>query len=88
VLVVVVFELTWVIVRHIVVMAHEGAHAIFASLSGRGVKSIKLKLNGDGATTPRRGGGVSLTTGRWRCHRNQDFRRSSGPFFSGISPLE
>ena len=61
VLIVVAFELTWMIVRHIVVMAHEGAHAIFASLSGRGVESIKLKLNGDGATTPKRGGGVSST---------------------------
>jgi hypothetical protein len=35
----VAFEATWAVVSHIDVMAHEGAHAIISSLSGRGVKS-------------------------------------------------
>jgi hypothetical protein len=61
VLAVVAFEATWVVVHHIDTMAHEGAHAIISSLSGRGVQSIKLKPSGDGETNPARGGGVSST---------------------------
>jgi hypothetical protein len=60
-LIVVAFEATWALVRLVDAMAHEGAHAIVASLSGRGVESIKLRMNGAGATKPKRGGGVSST---------------------------
>ena len=59
-LVVVAFEGTWAVVRHIDTMAHEGAHAVVSSLSGRGVRSITIKPNGDGKTTFA-GGGVSST---------------------------
>jgi hypothetical protein len=52
----VAFEVTWAVVRHIDAMAHEGAHALISSLSGRGVQSIKIKPNADGATKPARGG--------------------------------
>jgi hypothetical protein len=37
----VAFDVTWLFVRHVMVMAHEGAHAVTASLLGRGVKGIK-----------------------------------------------
>jgi hypothetical protein len=58
-LAVVAIEATWAVVRQIDVMAHEGAHAIVSGLSGRGVESIKIKANGDGATRSARGGGIS-----------------------------
>jgi hypothetical protein len=61
VLALVAFETTWSVVRHIDTMAHEGAHAIISSLSGRGVQSIKIKPNADGVTTPARPGGTSST---------------------------
>ena len=55
----VAFEWTWAIVSHIDVMAHEGAHAIISSLSGRGVKSITISRKGAGGETrPLRGGGA------------------------------
>jgi hypothetical protein len=57
----VAFEATWTVVSHIDTMAHEGAHAIISSLSGRGVQSIKIKSNSDGETKPSRDGGVSST---------------------------
>jgi hypothetical protein len=64
-LAVVAVEATWAVVSHIDTMAHEGAHAIFYSLSGRGVQSIKIKANADGATKPARGGRMpsDLATG-------------------------
>ena len=64
-LAVVAVEATWAVVSQIDTMAHEGAHAIFYSLSGRGVQSIKIKANADGATKPTRGGGMpsDLATG-------------------------
>ena len=65
VLAVVAVEATWAVVGHIDTMAHEGAHAIMFSLSGRGVKSIKIKPNADAETMPASGGGISsnLATG-------------------------
>jgi hypothetical protein len=60
-LAVVAFKATWAVVRHVDTMAHEGAHALISSLSGRGVQSVKIKPNGDGATKPARGGGTSST---------------------------
>ena len=56
-LAVVAFNATWMVVRHLDTMAHEGAHALISSLSGRGVRSVKIKPNGDGETKPARGGG-------------------------------
>jgi hypothetical protein len=61
VLVVVAFEATWAVVRYIDTMAHEGAHAVISSLSGRGVQSIKIRPNGDEETKPARGGSISST---------------------------
>lgn len=61
VLAIVAVEVTWAVVRYIGTMAHEGAHAVISSLSGRGVESIKIKPNGDAVTTTARGGGVSST---------------------------
>ncbi len=60
-LIVVAFETTWAVVRHIDTMAHEGAHAVISSLSGRGVQSVKIRRNGDGVTKFARGGGTSST---------------------------
>ena len=57
----VAFEATWAVVRHIGTMAHEGAHALISSLSGRGVQSIKIKPNADGETKPARGGAMPGT---------------------------
>jgi len=57
----VTFEVTWAVVRLIGTMAHEGAHALIASLSGRGVQSITIKPNADGLTTPVRGGALPGT---------------------------
>jgi hypothetical protein len=60
-LAVVAFDVTWEVVRYIDTMAHEGAHAVISSLSGRGVQSVKIKPNGAGETRPARGGGTSST---------------------------
>ena len=60
-LVAVAFEVTWAVVRLIGTMAHEGAHALIASLAGRGVKSIKIKPNADGETKSVRGGALPGT---------------------------
>jgi hypothetical protein len=57
----VAFQPTWAVVQHIDVMAHEGAHGIISSLSGRGVDSIKIQRNGGGKTQPARRGGASST---------------------------
>jgi hypothetical protein len=59
VLAAVVFDRTWAVVSHIDVMAHEGAHAIISSLSGRGVKSITIARSAGGRTVPARGGHIS-----------------------------
>lgn len=55
----VAFDVTWFFVRHIMVMAHEGAHAVAASLLFRGVNGITLKANGDGKTEYGAGGRLS-----------------------------
>jgi hypothetical protein len=60
-LVAVAFEVTWAVVRLIGTMAHEGAHALVSSLSGRGVESITIKPNADGETKPVRGGAMPGT---------------------------
>ena len=60
-LAVVAFDGTWAVVSHIDVMAHEGAHAIISSLSGRGVESIKIGRSAGGGTVPARPGGPSST---------------------------
>jgi hypothetical protein len=60
-LVAVAFEVTWAVVRLIGTMAHEGAHALVSSLSGRGVESITIKPNADGETKTVRGGAMPGT---------------------------
>jgi hypothetical protein len=45
------FQASWLVVRHINVMAHEGAHAVTASLLFREVDSIKLNADATGATS-------------------------------------
>lgn len=46
----VAFDLSWKVVRHVMVMAHEGMHAITASLMLRGVDRIELYSSGEGKT--------------------------------------
>ena len=50
VLIVVAFEETWVAVRYVIVMAHEGAHAITGSLLFRGLQGITLDMKSGGET--------------------------------------
>jgi hypothetical protein len=46
----------WVLLQHANTIAHEGAHAIAVSATGRTVRSVKLQGNGDGLTTWNAGG--------------------------------
>jgi len=64
VLAVVLLSLTWSVVQHFHVMAHEGMHAIAGWLSGGKVWSIELKDNAEGATVVgvRPGPGDFMTT--------------------------
>jgi hypothetical protein len=55
VLAIVVLPATWLVVRHVETMAHEGAHALVGSSAGGRVQGIRLKPNSDGVTR------VSLT---------------------------
>jgi Peptidase M50B-like len=57
-LAVVAFDATWVVVRHVTVMAHEGAHAVAGSLLFRGVNGITINTKAEGGT--RIGPGGSL----------------------------
>jgi hypothetical protein len=47
---VVVPPVTWGLVQHFMVMAHEGMHGVVGSLSGRTVEEIRLNENGTGGT--------------------------------------
>jgi hypothetical protein len=40
----------WALVKHFSVMAHEGMHAITATILGIRVRKVELKRNGNGAT--------------------------------------
>jgi hypothetical protein len=53
----VAFDQSWQVVRHVIVIAHEGAHAVAASLMFRGVRRITMNPRAEGATVPVRGGG-------------------------------
>jgi hypothetical protein len=53
----VAFDLSWKVVRHVMVMAHEGMHGIFASLLGQGVQGITMDAKGEGGTKPKRAAG-------------------------------
>ena len=60
----------WALVKHFPVMAHEGGHAITATIMGFGVRKVELKRNGDGLTryrVPAVGGKGVLTgfAGTW-----------------------
>jgi hypothetical protein len=57
-LVVVAFDATWVVVRHVTVMAHEGAHAVAGSVLLRGVNGITINRKAEGATSIGTGGGL------------------------------
>jgi hypothetical protein len=48
--VVVLLSLTWELVQHFTVMAHEGIHGVVGSLSGRTVQWIVLESNAEGGT--------------------------------------
>ncbi len=56
VLAAVAFEATWLVLRYVMVMAHEGAHAVMGSLLFRGVQGITMDAKGQGLTTLVRGG--------------------------------
>jgi Peptidase M50B-like len=49
--------------QHVNTMAHEGAHAVMGSATGRTITGVRLRGNGDGLTTmtASRGGGYILT---------------------------
>ncbi len=47
---VVMFPATWRIARHVVTIAHEGAHGVAAMLSGRRLGGIRLHADGSGLT--------------------------------------
>jgi Peptidase M50B-like len=57
-LVVVAFDATWVVVRHVTVMAHEGAHAVAGSVLLRGVNGITINRRAEGATSIGTGGSL------------------------------
>jgi Peptidase M50B-like len=57
-LVVIAFDATWVVVRHVTVMAHEGAHAVAGSVLLRGVNGITINRKAEGATSIGTGGGL------------------------------
>jgi hypothetical protein len=51
----------WPVVTHSMTLAHEGAHALVASLFGKGIEHIKVHRDGGGATRPKSGaGGMAL----------------------------
>lgn len=63
-LAIVAFFPTWKIVRNVVTIAHEGAHALVALLAGRKLQSITLHSDTSGLTVSRgkpRGFGMILT---------------------------
>ena len=47
---VVVFDVSWLVVRHVAVLAHEGAHALTGLLLFRPVRGIELRPDGTGGT--------------------------------------
>lgn len=50
-----VLPVLWDLGHHFNTMAHESGHALVSTLLGHGVASVKMDLNGDGATRPRSG---------------------------------
>jgi hypothetical protein len=64
VLAVVVLPATWLVVRHVGTMAHEGAHALVGSGAGGRIQGVRLKPNSDGETRVSSTGGTgSVITG-------------------------
>jgi Peptidase M50B-like len=56
---------TWPLARHLVTMAHEGAHGLVATLAGRRQRGISLHVDTSGRARshgPTRGPGLILTT--------------------------
>src|ERR1022692_923652 len=50
VLAIVVLPATWLVVRYVETMAHEGAHALVGSSAGGRIQGVRLKPNKDGET--------------------------------------
>lgn len=50
VLAIVVLPATWLVVRHVETMAHEGAHALVGSSAGGKIESVRLRPNSTGDT--------------------------------------
>jgi hypothetical protein len=60
-LVAVSFRESWRLTRGVVTIAHEGGHALFAVLTGRGLHGIRLHADSSGVTTSAgRAGGIGL----------------------------
>lgn len=53
----------WEVSQHVNTMAHEGGHALTGALMGMKIKSVEMKLNGDGATKPAAAEKYSLVVG-------------------------
>ncbi|GGF55674.1 membrane protein [Marmoricola endophyticus] len=63
-LLVVAYRPTWAVTRHVVTIAHEGAHGVVALLSGRRLAGIRLHSDSSGVTVSKgrpRGIGMILT---------------------------
>jgi Peptidase M50B-like len=57
-LVMVAFDASWVVVRHVTVMAHEGAHAVAGWVLLRGVNGVTINRRAEGATKTGTGGSL------------------------------
>jgi Peptidase M50B-like len=55
---VVVFDVSWLVVRHVAVLAHEGAHALTGLLLFRPVRGIELRPDGTGRAAVEAAGGL------------------------------
>jgi hypothetical protein len=51
---------TWLVVRYVDTMAHEGAHALMGSSTGWKVRGVRLEPNGDGSTDVGSPGGLAF----------------------------
>jgi Peptidase M50B-like len=52
----------WALTQHVDTMAHEGAHAVMGSATGRRIVGVTMSSSGDGATLST-GGGRAILTG-------------------------
>jgi len=61
--VVVLLPALWEVSQHVNTMAHEGGHALMCVLIGQKLDSVKMKLDGTGATSPSKNEKYSRTVG-------------------------